>query len=199
MKNLKFLEKLTGEFERLPGVGKKTAQRYAYYVVEKMSIEEAEQFATAMIKIKKIVKYCNVCGILTDKDKCEICESSLRDQETIMVVKDSKDAFAIEKTGQYNGTYHILNGLISPVEGIGPDDLNINSLEKRVEKNNIKEVIIATSFTPKGETTALYIENILREKNVVISRIGYGLPAGGDIEYVDDLTLKSAIESRKNK
>ena len=116
-----------------------------------------------------------------------------------MVVKDSKDAFAIEKTGQYNGVYHILNGLISPVEGIGPDELNVDNLIKRIDTKEIKEIIIATSFTPKGETTALYLENILKQKEVIISRIGYGLPAGGDIEYVDELTLKSAIESRKNK
>lgn len=199
MSKLKFLEILTNEFEKLPSVGKKTAQRYAYYVVEKMTNEEVENFARVMQETKKDIKYCTTCGILTNKEVCEICESNLRDKKTIMIVKDSKDAFAIEKTGQYNGTYHILNGLISPVDGIGPDELNIDKLIKRIDTCEIKEIIIATSFTPKGETTALYLENILKPKEVVVSRIGYGLPAGGDIEYVDELTLKSAIESRKNK
>lgn len=199
MSKLKFLEVLTNEFEKLPSVGKKTAQRYAYHVVEKLTLEETEHFAKIMLETKHNIKYCKTCGILTDKEICEICESELRDQKTIMVVKDSKDAFAIEKTGQYNGVYHILNGLISPVEGIGPDELNVDNLIKRIDTKEIKEIIIATSFTPKGETTALYLENILKQKEVIISRIGYGLPAGGDIEYVDELTLKSAIESRKNK
>lgn len=199
MSKLKFLEVLTNEFEKLPSVGKKTAQRYAYHVVEKLTLEETEQFAKIMLETKQNIKYCKTCGILTDKEICEICENELRDQKTIMVVKDSKDAFAIEKTGQYNGVYHILNGLISPVEGIGPDELNVDNLIKRIDTKEIKEIIIATSFTPKGETTALYLENILKQKEVIISRIGYGLPAGGDIEYVDELTLKSAIESRKNK
>lgn len=199
MKKIKFLEKLSEEFERLPSVGKKTAQRYAYYVIEKMTQEEAEHFSEVIKQVKNSIKYCEICGILTDQNPCDICDNKFRDQTTVMVVKDSKDAFAIEKTGQYNGTYHILNGLISPIEGIGPDELNIDSLISRVNQNNINEVIIATSFTPKGETTALYIENILKERSVIVSRIGYGLPAGGDIEYVDELTLKSAIESRKNK
>lgn len=199
MKKIKFLEKLSEEFERLPSVGKKTAQRYAYYVIEKMTQEEAEHFSEVIKQVKNSIKYCEICGILTDQNPCDICDNKFRDQTTVMVVKDSKDALAIEKTGQYNGTYHILNGLISPIEGIGPDELNIDSLISRVNQNNINEVIIATSFTPKGETTALYIENILKERSVIVSRIGYGLPAGGDIEYVDELTLKSAIESRKNK
>ena len=115
-----------------------------------------------------------------------------------MVVKDTKDVFAIEKTGQYNGVYHVLKGLISPLEGIGPDDLNIDSLEKRINEN-VKEVILATSFTPSGETTALYLEKILKKDHIVVSRIGYGLPAGGDIEYVDELTLKRAIVSVNSK
>ena len=199
MGNLKFLDSLTAEFEKLPGVGKKTAQRYAYYVVEKMTLEEAEQFAKKIIETKSIVKYCKICGILSNKETCDICESSLRNKEIIMVVKDSKDAFAIEKTNQYNGLYHILNGLISPMEGIGPDELNIDSLLERIKNSSIKEIIIATSFTPKGETTALYLENILKPYDITVSRIGYGLPAGGDIEYVDELTLKSAIESRKKQ
>lgn len=192
---IKFLDSLAKSFEKLPGVGKKTAQRYAYYVVEKLSIEETEQFAKNLIETKNKIKYCNICGMLTDKDICEICSSNYRDKKQIMVVKDTKDVFAIEKTSQYNGLYHILNGLISPLDGISPDDLNIESLEART--NELDEIIIATPFTPSGETTALYLERILQKDGLIISRIGYGLPAGGDIEYVDELTLKRAIDSRK--
>ena len=133
--------------------------------------------------------------MLSDKETCEICSSNYRERKQIMVVKDTKDVFAIEKTSQYNGLYHILNGLISPLDGVSPDDLNIESLEARL--NEIDEIIIATPFTPSGETTALYLERILNKEGLTISRIGYGLPAGGDIEYVDELTLKRAIDSRK--
>lgn len=192
---IKFLDSLAKSFEKLPGVGKKTAQRYAYYVVEKMSLEDTEQFATRLVETKKKIKYCNICGMLSDKETCEICSSNFRDKKQIMVVKDTKDVFAIEKTSQYNGLYHILNGLISPLDGVSPDDLNIESLEARLKE--IDEIIIATPFTPSGETTALYLERILQKDDLIISRIGYGLPAGGDIEYVDELTLKRAIDSRK--
>ena len=192
---IKFLDSLAKSFEKLPGVGKKTAQRYAYYVVEKMTNEDVEYFSKNLIETKSKVKYCNTCGMLTDKETCEICSSNYRDKKQIMVVKDTKDVFAIEKTSQYNGLYHILNGLISPLDGVSPDDINIDTLEKRI--TDIDEIIIATPFTPSGETTALYLERILEKENLIISRIGYGLPAGGDIEYVDELTLKRAIDSRR--
>lgn len=192
---IKFLDSLAKSFEKLPGVGKKTAQRYAYYVVEKMSNEEVEHFSKVLVETKDKVKHCNICGMLTDKDECEICTSNYRDKKQIMVVRDTKDVLAIEKTSQYNGLYHVLKGLISPLDGISPDDLNIDSLEKRT--SDVDEIIIATPFTPSGETTALYLEKILQKENLIISRIGYGLPAGGDIEYVDELTLKRAIDARK--
>lgn len=194
MDEMKFLDSLSQHFEKLPGVGKKTAQRYAYYVLEKMSKEEIQEFAKELEKSKESVKYCKVCGILNTHEQCEICTSNYRDNKKIMVVKDTKDVLAIEKTRQYNGLYHVLNGLISPLDGVSPDDLNIDSLEKR--SKDVDEIIIATSFTPNGETTALYLERILKKENLVISRIGYGLPAGGDIEYVDELTLKRAIDAR---
>lgn len=198
MSEIKLLEKLTNHLEKLPGVGKKTAQRYAYYIADKMAKEDVENFAKDLIETKKSAKYCEKCGILNDKDVCDICSSNYRDNTQIMVVKDTKDALAIEKTNQYNGLYHVLNGLISPLDGIGPDDLNIKNLEKRIEDEKIKEIIVATSFTPGGETTALYLERILSQNNIRISRIGYGLPAGGDIEYVDELTLKRALDSRSS-
>ncbi len=197
MSEIKYLELLTKYLEKLPGVGKKTAQRYAYFICEKMSEEDVENFAKELVNTKKKIKHCKICGLLNDQDVCEICANKYREQSQIMVVKDTKDVFAIESTKQYNGLYHILNGLISPLEGIGPDELTIDLLEQRVKENDaIKEVIIATSFTPSGETTALYLERILKKEGLTISRIGYGLPAGGDIEYVDELTLKRAIDSR---
>lgn len=199
MSEIKYLESLSKYLEKLPGVGKKTAQRYAYFICEKMSEEDVKNFSDELISTKKKIKHCSICGLLNDQDICEICSSKLRERSQIMVVKDTKDVFAIENTKQYNGLYHVLNGLISPLEGVGPDDLNITSLEKRIKENNdIEEIILATSFTPSGETTALYLERILGNENLIVSRIGYGLPAGGDIEYVDELTLKRAIDSRVN-
>ncbi len=195
MSDIKFLDDLAKHFEKLPSVGKKTAERYAYHIVEKLSLEDVQSFAESLIKTKEATKHCTICGMLSDQDVCPICSSNYRTKEQIMVVKDTKDVLAIEKTNQYNGLYHVLGGLISPLDGISPDELNIDSLEKRLD--NTKEVILATSFTPNGETTALYLEKILAKDGLIISRIGYGLPAGGDIEYVDELTLKRAIDSRK--
>ncbi len=201
MSEIKYLEDLSKYLEKLPGVGKKTAQRYAYYICEKMSLEDVEKFSEQLMNTRKKIKHCSICGLLNDQEICEICSSKYRELSQIMVVKDTKDVFAIENTKQYNGLYHILGGLISPLDGIGPDDLNIDTLEKRIENSStVKEIILATSFTPSGETTALYLEKILENNDIIISRIGYGLPAGGDIEYVDELTLKRAIDFRiKNK
>ncbi len=198
MPDFKFLENLSACFEKLPSVGKKTASRYAFSVIEKMSEADVERFARVLIETKKQVKKCKICGMFTLNDTCEICENTYRNHEQIMVVENTKDVIAIEKTGQYNGMYHILGGLISPLDGIGPEQLNISSLEARIN-DNTKEIIISTSFTINGETTALYLEKILEKEGLIISRIGYGLPAGGDIEYVDSLTLKYALEGRKRK
>ena len=198
MDDFKFLENLSTCFEKLPSVGKKTASRYAFHVIENMSSDEVERFARLLLETKKQVKQCKLCGMYTLEDTCEICSNLYRSHEQIMVVKDAKDALAIEKTGQYNGMYHILGGLISPLDGVGPNQLNIEQLEQRITQET-KEIIIATSFTMNGETTALYLEKILARDGLTISRIGYGLPAGGDLEYVDALTLKYALEGRKNK
>lgn len=198
MDDFKFLENLSTCFEKLPSVGKKTASRYAFHVIENMSSDEVERFARVLLETKKQVKKCKICGMYTLEDTCEICSNLYRSHEQIMVVKDAKDALAIEKTGQYNGMYHILGGLISPLDGVGPNQLNIEQLAQRITQET-KEIIIATSFTMNGETTALYLEKILARDGLTISRIGYGLPAGGDLEYVDALTLKYALEGRKNK
>ena len=198
MDDFKFLENLSTCFEKLPSVGKKTASRYAFHVIENMSSDEVKRFARVLLETKKQVKKCKICGMYTLEDTCEICSNLYRSHEQIMVVKDAKDALAIEKTGQYNGMYHILGGLISPLDGLGPNQLNIEQLEQRITQET-KEIIIATSFTMNGETTALYLEKILARDGLTISRIGYGLPAGGDLEYVDALTLKYALEGRKSK
>lgn len=195
MADLKFLNNLASSFESLPGVGKKTAKRYAYYVIEKMSDEQVDEFAKILVETKNKVKNCSVCGMLSIQEPCEICSAKLRDRSKIMVLKDTKDILAIENMGEYNGLYHALNGLISPMDGIGPNDLTIDLLEKRIDKS-VEEIILATSFTPAGETTALYLEKILAKEGLIISRLGYGLPAGGDIEYVDELTLKRALSNR---
>ena len=195
MADLKFLDNLASLFELLPGVGKKTAKRYAYYVIEKMSDEQVDEFAKVLVETKNKVKNCSICGMLSIQEPCEICSAKLRNRSKIMVLKDTKDIIAIENMGEFNGLYHSLNGLISPMDGIGPNDLTIDLLEKRIDKS-VEELILATSFTPAGETTALYLEKILAREGLIISRLGYGLPAGGDIEYVDELTLKRALSNR---
>ena len=202
MKQLNFLDELVSCFEKLPGVGHKTALRYAYYVVENYNIDDIKQVCNVLLETFTNVQKCNVCGMLTTKETCDICSDVTRDNKKILVVKDPKDLLSIEKTGGYNGKYHVLGGLISAFEGKGPDDLKIDMLEKRVKNEGVEEVIIATSLTPSGDVTALYIERILQEiSDVKVSRIGYGLPAGSDLEYADELTIKRALDYRitKNK
>ena len=195
MSETKFLDNLASCFEKLPGVGKKTAQRYAYYIIEKMSLDDVKELSNELVKTKENVKHCKICGMLTDLDICHICNNSYRNKEQIMVVRDTKDVLAVEKTAQYNGLYHVLGGLISPLDGITPDNLNIDSLEKRLD--NIKEVIIATNPTRDGETTALYLAKLLAKKNINTSRIANGLPIGSNIDYADELTLLKSLEGRK--
>ena len=197
MNELKFLNRLVASLEKFPGVGKKTATRFAFHIVEKFSEEDVKAFIDALVSTKDKVKHCQTCHVLTEQDECEICQSPVRDHSQIMVVKDTKDVLSIEKSKQYNGLYHVLSGLISPLEGIGPDDINLDSLAKRAEDPVVKEIIIATSFTPAGETTALYIDKIVSRQGLSVTKLGYGLPAGGDIEYADELTLRRALEARK--
>jgi recombination protein RecR len=202
MKQLKFLDELVTCFEKLPGVGHKTALRYAYYIVEKYSLEDIKKVSDVLIDTFSKIHKCDICGMLTTNDICDICSDNTRDNKKILVIKDPKDLLSIEKTEQYNGKYHVLGGLISMFDGVNPDDLNIEKLEKRVKKDGIEEVIIATSLTPSGDITALFIERLLQDiEGVKVSRIGYGLPAGSDLEYADELTIKRALDYRitKNK
>ena len=200
MKQLNFLDELVTCFEKLPGVGHKTALRYAYYIVEKYNLEDIKKVSEVLIDTFSKIHKCDICGMLTTEDICDICSDNTRDNKKILVVKDPKDLLSIEKTGQYNGKYHVLGGLISMFDGVNPDDLNIEKLEKRVKKDGIEEVIIATSLTPSGDITALFIERLLQDiEGVKLSRIGYGLPAGSDLEYADELTIKRALDYRITK
>ena len=190
------LQDLIDSFMLLPGIGPKSAERLAYYVILNFKEDQVKKFSDNLINAYRTVKKCPICGNLTDKDICNICADESR-EKTIMVVENSKNVIAFEKTKQYNGKYHVLNGLISPINGIGPDDINLDSLFNRITNENINKVIIATNATIAGEMTAMYIKNILNEKGVDTYRIGYGLPAGGDIEYADDVTLLKSLEGIK--
>ncbi len=192
----KSLDGLISSFSRLPGVGKKTAERYAYYVVNKMSLEEIERLVQNLDNCKNKIKKCPVCGFLTEDDICDYCKDKTRDESTILVVEEPKDVEAIEKTGRYHGLYHVLGGAISPLNGIGADELNIKSLFDRTKNEICKEVIIATSATVEGEATALYISGILKKDNIVVSRIAYGMPVGSSLEYSDESTISKALEGR---
>lgn len=191
------LEDLIEEFKKLPGVGRKTAERYAMHIINKYTEEEVNQLTNSLSDAKAKLHHCTTCGNLTDEEICSICKDEKRDLSTILVVENAKDVFSIEKGNEYHGLYHVLNGVLSPMEGMGPDDINLESLWKRVVNDKIKEIIIATSSTPEGETTALYIKRVLQETDILVSRIGYGVPVGLNLEYADDLTLSKAIENRK--
>lgn len=192
----KNFQDLIDSFMLYPGVGIKTAERMAYYTLLNLNDEQIEKFSESIINARKSIKKCAVCGALTDKDVCDVCSDSERNKE-IMVVETSKEVTVFERTNQYKGKYHVLNGLISPMNGIGPQDINLNSLFSRIEKEGINKLIIATSANIAGEMTAKYIKNCLENKNIEIFRIGYGLPVGGDIEYADDYTLLKSLEGIK--
>lgn len=186
---------LAEQFAKLPGIGMKTAQRLAYFVMS-YSDDEAEAFANAILHAHKTVHACSVCQNLTDKDVCPICEDASRDRSTICVVESPKDVSAFERTREYKGVYHVLHGLISPIDGITPDKLRINELLKRIGDGGIKEVIMATNPTPEGEATAMYISKLLKPLGVKVTRLAFGLPIGAILEYADEVTLYKALENR---
>ncbi|QLY40425.1 recombination protein RecR [Hujiaoplasma nucleasis] len=193
----KSIENLITEFMKYPGVGRKTAERFVFHTINKLDKEEVKTMVQAFIDLKDNIKHCQVCHNLTDDDVCHICKDEHRDSSIILVVENAKDVFSIEETSQYKGLYHVLNGVLSPADGIGPDDLFLKDLWDRVSKDKVKEIIIATSSTQEGETTALYIKRVLENTDLIISRIGYGVPVGLNLEYADQLTLSKAIENRK--
>ena len=184
---------LMNAFEKLPGVGAKTAQRYAFSLLEK-SEDEINEIVQNLLGIKKIKK-CHTCGFITDEDECLFCKDKSRNTSTIMVVANSQDVLAIEKTQSYKGQYHVLNGLISSSKGIYPEDINIDGLLKRIDEG-IQEVIVATSPTMDGEMTALYLDKILEDKNILVTRLAHGLPMGSNLDYADELTLIKALDNR---
>ena len=191
------LEKLTEQFAKLPGVGRKSAQRLAFFVLS-LPMEEAQAFADAIVGAKSAIRFCPVCQNLTEGDgACAICRSPKRDQSTICVVADPRDVLAIERSREYNGRYHVLHGVISPMNHVGPDDLEIKSLVERVAAGGIDEVIMATNPDTEGEATAMYLARLLRPFGVKVTRLAYGIPVGGHLEFADDATLMRALEGRR--
>lgn len=186
---------LAEQFARLPGIGMKSAQRLAYHVMS-MTDAEAKAFADAIIHAHQTVHTCKQCQNLTDKDLCPICSDKRRDQSVICVVEDPKDITAFERTKEYNGVYHVLHGLISPIDGVTPDKLKIKELLARIQKGSISEVIMATNPTVEGEATAMYISKLLKPLDIKVTRLAFGLPIGGSLEYADEVTLFKALENR---
>ena len=190
------LSDLINYFRKLPGIGEKSAERMALSLLE-LTGEDVENFAASMVDSKNNLHPCEVCGHITDKDVCDICSNERRNKSVICILEDYKSVFAFEKAGNYNGTYHVLNGLISPIDDINPEDINISSLIDRVDKLENPELIIALKSTIEGETTTLYLKKIFENKNVEISRLSYGIPMGAEIDYLDEITLDRALSDRK--
>lgn len=188
------ITRLIEELSRLPGIGAKSAQRLAFHIIN-MPVEQVERLSLAITDAKKNVRYCKTCFTLTDDEICPICKNARRDHSVIMVVENSRDLAAYEKTGKYEGVYHVLHGAISPMLGIGPDDIKLKELMQRLQ-GDVKEVIIATNSSLEGETTAMYISKLIKPTKIKVSRIASGVPVGGDLEYIDEVTLLRALEGR---
>ena len=196
MENLKTLEVLTEQLAKLPGVGKKSAERMAYSMLN-FDSEDLSEIAEAIKTLKDKIHFCPTCGMITDIDGCYICDDSTRDQSTLMIVSYPKDVLSLEKSGAFSGLYHVLNGELCLSRGINPDDLNLDSLFARLDKGEIKEVILATNPTVDGETTSMYLAKLLSKYNLNVTRLAYGLQMGGNLDYVDPLTLSKALEGRR--
>ena len=190
------LQNIIDFYKKLPGIGDKSAERMALSTLN-LSKEEIEKFAKVIIESKEKLGKCKICGHLTENDTCSICDNDNRNHNLICVIEDYKSVFSFEKVGNFNGVYHVLNGLISPMDGIGPEDINISSLVKRIEGLENPELILALKSSIEGETTTLYIKKIFENKNVTISRLSYGIPIGAEIDYLDIITLDKALEDRK--
>lgn len=188
------ISRLIEEFSKLPGIGPKSAQRLAFHIINR-PIEEVKSLSDAIIEAKEHVRYCKQCYTLTDSELCPICSNPERDASTIMVVENTRDLAAYEKTGKYNGVYHVLHGAISPMLGIGPNDIRLKELIQRLQ-GDVKEVIVATNSSLEGETTAMYISKLIKPTGIKVSRIASGVPVGGDLEYIDQVTLLRALEGR---
>lgn len=193
--NIVPLTELISQFERLPGIGKKTAQRLAYNILEQPP-ERAEKFAEALVNARRKIHFCKVCQSLTDLEVCSICDDIRRDKSVICVVAEPKDVMAFERTREFTGVYHVLHGVISPLDGIGPEQLRIKELMARLSDGEVKEIIMATNPTVEGEATASYISRLVKPMGVKVTRLAYGIPVGGDLEYADEFTLARALEGR---
>ncbi len=190
------IEKLIESFERLPSIGHKTAVRLAFHILD-LSKEETDEFINSIINAKEKLKYCSNCYNISDTDPCPICSSPKRDNSVICVVEDVRDVMAMERTHEFKGVYHVLHGTISPMNGIGPEDIKIKELLNRIANNDIKEIIIATNPRVEGEATAIYLSKIIKPLGIKVTRIAHGIPVGGDLEYTDEVTLSKALEGRR--
>lgn len=190
------IEKLIESFEKLPSIGHKTATRLAFHMLD-LGEQETNEFISSIINAKKSLKYCSICYNISDTDPCPICSSPKRDLTTICVVEDVKDIIAMERTHEFKGVYHVLHGSISPMNGIGPDDIKIKELLSRIQNNEISEIIIATNPRVEGEATAMYLSKLIKPMGIKVTRIAHGIPVGGDLEYTDEITLTKALEGRR--
>lgn len=188
---------LIESFKKLPGVGQKSAERMVFTILSDFDSDDYEDFSNSLISVRDNIKYCKVCGAITDGDLCFVCSDKLRDSSVLMVVENSKEVFMIEKMGNFNGYYHVLGGLISPFDDIGPDDINLLSLFDRIKNSDVKELIFMTRSGIEADTTILYIKKVLGDKDIVVSRVANGIPVGADMDYIDTLTLESALNNRK--
>lgn len=190
------INKLIDEFSRLPGIGKKSAQRLAFYVIN-MEQSDAYNFAESILEVKRKIKYCEKCFNITESELCDICSDQKRDQTLICVVESPRDLIAIENTKEFHGYYHVLHGAISPMDGVGPNEIKIRELILRLQGDDTNEIIIATNPTIEGEATAMYISKLLKGTDIKVTRLAHGIPVGGDLEYADEITLAKAIEGRR--
>lgn len=190
------IARLIDSYMKLPGIGQKTATRLAFYTID-MKEEVVNEFAKSLLSVKRDLHFCSICGNITEEDPCEICSDPTRDKETILVVEEPKDVMALEKVREYHGLYHVLHGVLSPMEGTGPEDINIASLIQRLHDDQVKEVIIATNATTEGEATAMYMSRLIKPAGIKVTRLAHGLSVGSDIEYVDEVTLLKAVEGRR--
>lgn len=190
------IAKLIDSYMKLPGIGEKSATRLAFFTIN-MNQDDVSEFAKSLVSAKRDLHFCSICGNITEDDPCEICRDKSRDQATVLVVEDPKDVMSMEEMKEYHGLYHVLQGVLSPMEGKGPEDLNISSLLKRLQTNqSIKEVIVATNATPEGEATAMYLSRLIKPAGIKVTRLAHGLSVGSDIEYADQMTLFKAVEGR---
>lgn len=190
------IAKLVESYMKLPGIGQKTAIRLAFYTLD-MKEEEVNIFAKSLINVKRDLHFCSICGNITEEDPCIICQDKTRDQSIILIVEETKDVMALEKMREYKGLYHVLQGVLSPMDGTGPEDINIASLLERLHNDVVQEVIIATNATTEGEATAMYLSRLIKPAGIKVTRLAHGLSVGSDIEYADEVTLLKAVEGRR--